>query len=141
MKSLYILIIALAVVACSKSEHSGHEGHNMSTEPDSTNTILYNQVMDIHDEVMPKMQDLHNVKTELQAKLATATAEEKAALEKRIAKLDSAGNLMMDWMHEFNPPADTADQEQSRAYYESELEKVKKMRDVVNETLKAEGKN
>ena len=144
MKYIYILIItAFIASSCGKSgEHTGHEGHDMSgTESDSTNTILYNQVMDIHDEVMPKMEDLYNIKKDLKAKAETATGEEKAKLELRIAKIDSASNLMMDWMHEFNPPADTADLEQSRAYLESEMEKVKLVKAGVEEALKAEGKN
>lgn len=144
MKYIYILIITAFVAAsCGKSaEQTGHEGHDMmGTESDSTNTILYNQVMDIHDEVMPKMEDLYNIKKDLKAKAEAATGEEKAKLELRVAKIDSASQLMMDWMHEFNPPADTADLESSRAYLEGEMEKVKRVKDAIEETLKSEGKN
>jgi hypothetical protein len=136
MKNIYIIVLALAIVSCNKSEHANHDGHDMeSMEGDSTNTILYNQVMDIHDEVMPKMEDLYNKKKELKTQLETATADQKAALEQKIAEIDSASNMMMSWMHEFNPPADTADQEQSRAYLEAEMEKVKRVKVAIEETL------
>lgn len=144
MKYIYILVITAFVAAsCGKSgEQTGHEGHDMSAmESDSTNTILYNQVMDIHDEVMPKMNDLYNITKDLKAKAEAASGEEKAKLEARIAKLDSAGKLMMDWMHEFNPPADTSDVETSRAYLEGEMEKVKRVKEGIDDALKAEGKN
>jgi len=130
MKLPYTLILALAIVGCQKSETAHHHDEN-PTEPDSTNTILYNQVMDIHDEVMPKMEDLYNMKKDLQAKLEAAPQSEKTQLQERIAQIDSASNLMMEWMHEFDPPADTIDQEQTRAYLEGEMEKVKRVKEAI----------
>lgn len=135
MKALYILIIATAIVSCQKSTDHSHHDDMGDTESDSTNTILYNQVMDIHDEVMPKMEDLYNMKKDLQGKLETASADDKVKLEQRIAKIDSASSLMMDWMHEFDPPADTADQEQARAYLEGEMEKVKRVKEAIDGVL------
>src|SRR4051812_16334161 len=43
-------------------EHGMHDHHHDSSAivEVSPNKILYDKVMDIHDEVMPKMQDLHN---------------------------------------------------------------------------------
>jgi hypothetical protein len=136
MKALYSFIIALAIVGCQKSEHAHHEEAN-ATDSDSTNTILYNQVMDIHDEVMPKMEDLYNKKKDLQAKLsASPAADVKSKLEAEIAEVDSASKLMEDWMHEFNPPSDTTDKEQIRAYLESEMEKVKRVKEAMVNALK-----
>jgi len=135
MKLVYSLILGLAIVGCQKSEHA-HEQDEDFVEPDSTNTILYNQVMDIHDEVMPKMEDLYNLKKDLQEKLGSTTDQaSKADIELRLAQIDSASKLMMDWMHQFNPPPDTVDQEQIRAYLESEMEKVKRVREAILETL------
>jgi hypothetical protein len=91
--------------------------------------------MDIHDEVMPKMEDLYNLKKDLQSKLAGAPASDQKAISDRIARIDSASNLMMDWMHEFNPPADTANQEEARAYLEIEMEKVRKVKEAINEVV------
>jgi hypothetical protein len=137
MKALYSLIIALAIVGCQKSEHAHHDEGN-ATESDSTNTILYNQVMDIHDEVMPRMEDLYNLKKDLQAKAASATPAEKLNIERKVAEIDSASIMMEDWMHEFSPPADTTDKEQIRAYLEGEMEKVKRVREAMLNALKTE---
>lgn len=140
MKALYSLIIAAAIVGCQKSEHAHH--NDATTEPDSTNTILYNQVMDIHDEVMPKMEELYNLKKDLQAKLAASPTEDvKKTLLLRLGEIDSASAMMEDWMHEFNPPADTTDQEQIRAYLEGEMEKVKRVREAMISALRTEEKN
>jgi hypothetical protein len=138
MKALYSLIIALAIVGCQKSEQA-HQHEGNATESDSTNTILYNQVMDIHDEVMPVMEDLYNLKKDLQAKTATASADEKKKIDVKIAEIDSASMMMEDWMHEFNPPADTTDKEQIRAYLEGEMEKIKRVREAMLNAVKPDG--
>jgi hypothetical protein len=135
MKALYSLILAVAIVGCQKSEHA-HNHDDGAVEPDSTNTILYNQVMDIHDEVMPKMEDLYNLKKDLQSQLEAApNADQKQKIEQHIAQIDSASKMMEDWMHNFNPPADSADQEQKRAYLEGEMEKVKRVKEAMLEAL------
>lgn len=112
------------------------------------NQALYDQVMNLHDEVMPKMEDIYKIKSQLQEKIANSpdlVKERKEALERMILTLDSANNSMMDWMHQFNPLPDSADEEQSRAYLESQMEKIKKVKDIMISTLeeaKAEaGKN
>lgn len=95
---------------------------------------MYNSVMDTHDEVMPRIQDLYNLKKRLQDQLAanpSMEATEKAELEKRIANLDSVNNMMMDWMHHFSPLPDSASQEDAREYLEGEMEKIKKVRDAI----------
>ncbi|HRI80118.1 MAG TPA: hypothetical protein PLR06_11335 [Cyclobacteriaceae bacterium] len=145
MKNLLIAASFLILIACGQT--SEHAGHDMETEGDSPNQALYNQVMDIHDEVMPKMEDLYKYKMDCQDKIANnpnLSADEKKALENTIASLDSANNAMMNWMHGFNPKPDSTDQEAAREYLETEMEKIKKVRDFTNETIekakKATGK-
>ena len=60
----------LILIACGKtSEHAGHDmdGDN---DNDSPNQALYNQVMDIHDEVMPKMEDIYKLKKDFLEEIA-----------------------------------------------------------------------
>ena len=102
-----------------------------------TERSLYDQVMDIHDEVMPKMNDLYKLKKHLQdsiAKTADITEDQKREMEQTIQELDSASKVMMVWMREFNPP-DQKDKETFNKYMESELVKVKKMQEQVMTTL------
>jgi hypothetical protein len=94
---------------------------------------LYDQVMDIHDEVMPKMDALYKMKKDLQTRLedtVNITGEQRAEMEVTITLLDSANTAMMVWMREFNPP-DEKNKEEFQKYMESELVRVKKMREVV----------
>lgn len=141
MKLSYIAFVLVLVMA-SCGNKAGHQGHEESDEPtDNPNEALYDEVMDIHDEVMPKMDDIYKLKRSLQDKLDSATnlaAEEKVKIEQRIAHLDSVSGLMMDWMHKFNPLPDSADQEEAREYLESEMEKIKKVKDAMLEAIEKE---
>ena len=124
MKSTFnMLLLILILIACGKpAEHSDYDQYSSSSEGDSPNEALYNQAMDVHDEVMPKMEDIYKLKKDLQEQIANTpdmVVERKQQLEAIISNLDSANNAMMDWMHKFNPLPDSADQEKAREYLES----------------------
>jgi hypothetical protein len=136
-KLLFMTIIAGCTPGADHSHHDEPQGQ------DSTNVVLYNQVMDVHDEVMPKMEDLYNMKKDIEDQLKDPTglaAEKQLVLQRKVAQIDSVSKMMMDWMHEFQPPADTADKEETRAYLERELERVRQVKQAMLETV-GEGKN
>ena len=139
MKSLLIsTVFFLVLISCGKtSEHAGHsESEDGNTG--EANQALYDQVMDIHDEVMPKMGDIYKMKIELLEKIANTPGmveEKRKELEAIISNLDSTNNAMMDWMHNFNPLPDSVDQEKAREYLETEMERIKKVRDRTIEAL------
>jgi hypothetical protein len=135
---LLFSILIVTALACGKSDkHDNHHDHGPASG-DNPNQALYDQVMDVHDELMPQMEDLYKLKKELQEKIAATpnmVAEKKGELDQAIASLDSADMLMMDWMHKFRPLPDSVDQEKAREYLESEMEKVKKLKDLFNESI------
>ncbi len=140
MKPLLFVSSVLMFVSCGKTgDTSGHHDHSdHDSVNQNANRALYDQVQDIHDEVMPKMEDLYNLKKELLEEIAKTpgmVAKRKKQLEDMISNLDSASKAMMDWMHYFNPLPDSADQEKAREYLETEMERIKKVRDLTNETL------
>ena len=100
---------------------------------------VYDQVMEIHDEVMPKMNDIYKMRKSLQDSIANTPdmpEERKLEFEQKVLRLDSAGESMMMWMREFNPP-DQKDEAAFKKYMELELVKVKKMKEDVMKALKA----
>jgi len=137
---ILLLAVSMAIINCGKP--SDKQGTDTS-DADSTNTtqVLYDQVMDIHDEVMPKMEDIYALKKKLQDQIAATpdmVEEQRQAIERRIARLDSVGNLMMDWMHYFSPLPDSVDQESARDYLESEMEKIRQVREAMLEVIASE---
>lgn len=94
--------------------------------------------MDIHDEVMPKMDALYTLKKSLQdsiAKTPKLSAEDKTELERRIQVIDSASNAMMVWMRQFNP-SDSVTSTAYGEYMKREFEKVKQVRGQMLKALK-----
>jgi len=129
-----ILLFVMLVSACSKTQPAAEA----DTESDNPNQVLYDQVMDVHDEVMPRMDDIMKLKRLLQEQIANTpdmVVERKQQLEKIISNLDSASSAMMNWMHEFNPLPDTVDQELAREYLEEEMEKIRKVKTLMLESI------
>lgn len=144
MKSLHILTLLtiFSIMSCTKlGDHSSMNHEGEQTQEEGPNQALYNQMMDVHDEVMPKMDEVMRLKRELQEQLANSpdmVIEKKQELEKIISNLDSASNSMMSWMHrihEFNPQVDSIDQEKAREYLESEMEEIRKVKELMIESI------
>lgn len=130
------LAASLSLVSCNqKSEHDGHEGHDAHAQDKtdiSENQKLYNEVMKIHDEVMPKMNDIHKLKMSIREKIEknpNLPQVERIKLDAMYAKLDSANEGMMVWMREFRPLPDSVGEEKARLYLQNEMTRVQKVRD------------
>jgi len=144
MKSLPLiaLLSILSILSCTKSSDHSTMNHDADlTQEEGPNQALYNQMMDVHDEVMPRMDEIMRLKRELQEQISKSpemVIERKQELENVISNLDSASNSMMSWMHrlhEFNPLADSVDQEKAREYLESEMEEIRKVKELISESI------
>lgn len=144
MKSLQLLALVFIffMMGCTKSgDHSNMNHDTDTTKEDGPNQALYNQMMDVHDEVMPRMDEIMRLKRKLQEQIANSpdmVLERKQELENVISNLDSASNSMMNWMHrihESNPLADSVDQEKAREYLESEMEEIRKVKELMAESI------
>lgn len=139
MKMKLLSLLTLILLGCGGPSQEGQQS-TADADSNDPNQVLYDQVMDIHDEVMPKTEDLHNLKQKLQEQIAATpgmVVEERQKLEQRIARLDSVNKMMMDWMHYFNLP-DSLSAEAKREYLESQMEKIKQVREAILETLATE---
>jgi hypothetical protein len=118
--SLILCLLSLSFISCQKG-----------------NQELYDEVMNIHDEVMPKMDQIHRYKKDFQSEIANnpdITEARKTQLESVIVKLDSAGDAMMVWMRKFEPIPDSQGEDKARDYL---LEEKKKVTKVKEDMLKA----
>lgn len=98
---------------------------------------LETEVLAIHDEVMPKQEDIVGLKSQLNKKvqgidsLQNVGVSSNTLAEQRIQavdlnqKLADADKLMMDWMHEYRgDSAKKLDPKQAISYFEQEKEKI-----------------
>ncbi|TLV01297.1 viral A-type inclusion protein [Dyadobacter luticola] len=98
---------------------------------------LENEVMAIHDEVMPQMDDIMSLKSKLSKKIQNIDSLQNVGIsgnslaEQRIKavdlnqKLNESDKQMMTWMHEYRgDSAKKLKSEEAVAYFEKEKEKI-----------------
>jgi predicted RNase H-like nuclease (RuvC/YqgF family) len=118
--ALTALILGILMVGCSTK----------SSENKKEEKPLYEQVMDIHDEIMPSMGELNRLKRELKDKLANSTdlvEEKRKEMEATVAQIDSASRSMMVWMREFKPEDFKGDELQK--YLEAEMKSIQQVKE------------
>ena len=132
-----LLVLMIIWTGCGKKADDQANHHSEVTESGG-NEALYQEVMKIHDEAMMKMNDIYTLKQSLNSKLAdSAKIDEgkKIEIKATIGKLDSASEDMMVWMRAFSPIPDSLGEEKAREYLETEMEKVKRVREDIIEAL------
>ncbi len=95
---------------------------------------LEKEVKAIHDSVMPKMSDIRSNKSsleEIQKKLRADTQQSQAlhSIDHQIHRLDSAHEAMMQWMRQYQPPADSLSHRQAMNYLKAEKDAIKAVED------------
>ena len=106
---------------------------------------LYDEVMAVHDEVMPKMQDIMNLKEQIRGKIErlsqqTGTEAEVEQLDQMINRLDEADEAMMNWMRNFKRDYEGMSEEEVINYLEEEKEKITEVRqEMLNTIEEAQG--
>ncbi len=87
--------------------------------------ILHDEVMVIHDKVMPEMKTIHNLKKELEA---LKTPETDSLIMARVSELNQSDEAMMAWMDKFSEP----DGEEAKVtYLQEEKKKITEVNDAV----------
>ena len=66
---------------------------------------LYNEVMAIHDDVMPEMKTINTLERAIKKKIDSNGSQDSIVMMKATLKrLETADQMMMNWMHELNVP-------------------------------------
>lgn len=116
LKLPLILITVVLFLSCERK-----------VEPTQKITIV-DEVMAIHDSVMPKMGDLRKTRKAILERAETIEDSAlRALLIQKGDKLDSAQKSMMGWMRQYNP-----------TYYEDQKELIQGVKDLMESAL-AEG--
>jgi hypothetical protein len=88
---LLLLFLVISLPACQNSEVE----------------VLHNEIMDIHDEVMPKTSDIAYLYLAFRKKVetdSTISTDQKIELLKKADDLEKAEDEMMVWMNDYIPP-------------------------------------
>ena len=130
-KFLPILLIAFAIVTgCGEKKEDAQKA-------------LLDKVMEVHDEVMPLMNDIMKYKKELNAKideLANSAKEDKEAkiaeLKKAVEDLENSHEGMLDWMRQFNSNFEGKVEEEVMSYLNDQMSKIESVGKETNAALK-----
>jgi hypothetical protein len=115
MKNLVVIFLSLVLFSCA--------GGNKKTEDVSRQNYLKevkNEVMDLHDEVMPLMGEMSSVRRKLvaQANELDEANEQKQLLMEAAKRIEVAEDLMMDWMRNYE--VDFGDTIEEKISYQEE---------------------
>ena len=86
-KTLITITIFASLTACQKKSEDKQK-------------IMINEVMAVHDEIMPKMDDIMSLKSSLDS--AIKVSPDSSEAKKLYIALDVADNQMMDWMENYD---------------------------------------
>lgn len=128
-------IFALAVAAVASCGQTS-QGQDENEEVDSLRGIERN-VMEIHDDVMPKMGDLNNLIKKLKSAAQGEAIDQEMSetISNAIQDLVAADSLMWDWMYAYERPNYDGDLDSARSYLLSELERVTIVKDEMLSSL------
>ncbi len=97
-------------------------------------STLEQEVIAVHDEVMPKLGELNKDRKGLQSILKSTTDESiKTELLTAITALEKADDGMMDWMSDWKVPSEPTEQ---KAYLEKEMIRITKVKTDMLESMK-----
>lgn len=110
LRTLTILTIVIFIFACK----------NKISTPESR---LYDHVMAVHDEVMPKMSDIYKARKKLK-KIDIPDLESRK--NELIQELEMADEAMMEWMRQFDKPT-SENIDENMAYLQDEKIKIEQV--------------
>jgi protein involved in sex pheromone biosynthesis len=119
---LSLLAIILWVAACGPAQKENSEE---AADPET----LKDEVMAVHDEVMPKMQDIMRLKKKARSKIdslatdSVTNADQIESLETLITNLEEADEAMMNWMRSYRRDFEGTDEEYV-VYLQEEKESI-----------------
>ncbi|HLF35674.1 MAG TPA: hypothetical protein VI583_15630 [Cyclobacteriaceae bacterium] len=91
-KSLIIVLLVTALISCKQADKFGEARK------------IYEESMEIHDLVMPKMGELMSLRQELKTKKDSINDQEmKMQIDSLVLSLDLQHKNMMDWMKSIQP--------------------------------------
>lgn len=111
LKICSIILLSLGLYACKK---------------EIKDSVEYREVMAIHDEVMPEIAKLQDIKRELKGYADSLNIDKIRMAASEIVQADDA---MMNWMSNFKLPEGKSDAE---AYLKNEKVKIQDVADKIN---------
>lgn len=113
LRSIFLFLVVLISIQCKDK-----------SPQDAELDKLFDEVMTIHDDVMPKTATIHRLKKKLKNEIQD---DNQAAVNTVISQLDIADEGMMQWMANFKKPKNKSFEE-AKSYLNGEKVKITKVK-------------
>ncbi|MDH5476020.1 MAG: viral A-type inclusion protein [Cyclobacteriaceae bacterium] len=140
LKSVLIVFSWIILFSCNNENKQDNNNEEMSAQ--EQRDVLYQEVITVHDEVMPKMEDIVLLQEKIRIQINSlnevdSSSSRVSGLREMNALLESADNAMMNWMREFKPEMNAKEVENEVAlkYLENEMDRIHEVKKVVNESI------
>ena len=136
LQAVFILLLSLSIFSsCNQKNSEKEEAIAVPGEVEEKRS----EVMAIHDEIMPRIGTLMNLKKQLRERAAAMDSaqntdkEQLFSIRASIEQLEMADEAMMQWMRTYTDPADSVSKQEAMEYLELKeqeiLEVKEKMQD------------
>jgi len=100
---------------------------------------LKTEVMAVHDEVMPEMDNLMNLKKQLENRILTldSAGANTDEIKRFVQNLVEADEAMMDWMRNYKDPSPEMSEGQALEYLQDKMESIKEVKRKINSSKAA----
>lgn len=133
--SLWVTLSVFSLTSC---------GPNKAEQQTKEKDALAKEVLDIHDEVMPKMGEIVKLRKEIKGKINkwtetpdTAPADSLSTATNLVNQLEQADKGMMEWMHEYNGGQGLYEHNLVMEYLGEEKVKVTKVKEDMESAIEA----
>lgn len=136
MKTIRLLSILLVFIATSCGERKRSEN-----APENWDD-LKDEVMAVHDEIMPKMGELMSLKKQVDERIGKLEsedpdAEELEKLRSISGSLENSHDKMMQWMREYEPNFEGMVEKEIIEYLEMQKQKIKNVGEMTAESIES----
>lgn len=143
--SFLILLISFSLWSCEQKAKNSEDNIAKEAEEipadERIERELHDQVMAVHDEVMPQMDVVMNIKGQLVealdslAEISPAPTAKIEEIEASINALEKADEGMMNWMRKWSPPADTTSHESKVNFYDQQKTLINDVRKEMSDAI------
>ena len=134
----FYLLLALGLFwACNGSSTKSNSDNKFSEEELKEQQVLWDELMVVHDEVMPKISNIHKLGRQLKNYSETKQGVPEIISERvkaTVTFLDEADESMFSWMNnlrQLKPLQDTEKHEDILIYLRAEQERMAKVKEVM----------
>ncbi len=122
----WILLISIFLISCNSSGVDSDVKYKLDN--------LHQEVMDVHDDVMPELGTINKLRKQLKKRLKDDTDPAKDKIQDLIYRLNDAEEAMMTWMGDFKKPSYT-DEAAARKVYRDEKVKITEVDRKIKEAI------